>query len=40
VLKIIVLNAAWVAASVLLLLPGWIHPNGLATRSSWGKPRR
>jgi hypothetical protein len=29
VLTVIGLNAAWVAASVLLLLPGWIHPNGL-----------
>jgi hypothetical protein len=30
VITVIALNAAWVAASVLLLLlPGWIHPTGL-----------
>lgn len=29
VAAVIGLNAAWVAASVLLLIPGWIHPNGL-----------
>ena len=29
VLAVIGLNAAWVAASLLMLLPGWIHPNGL-----------
>ncbi len=29
VLTVVGLNAAWVAASVLLLLPGWIHPTGL-----------
>jgi len=30
VIAVIGLNAAWVAASVLLLVfPGWVHPNGL-----------
>ena len=29
VLAVIGLNAAWVAASVLVLLTGWVAPNGL-----------
>ncbi len=29
VVVVIGLNAAWVAASLLLLVPGWIHPSGL-----------
>jgi len=29
VVAVIALNAGWVAASVLLLLAGWVEPNGL-----------
>lgn len=29
VLAVLGLNAAWAAASLLLLIPGWIHPSGV-----------
>ncbi len=29
VVAVIALNAGWVAASLLLLLAGWVEPNGL-----------